>query len=131
MLNRPVVTVAPPGRGTALTAAAKAGSAIGKGLGHAAAALAAGAAADFVVVALDDVDADDVDVFEEVAEFPQAASSTAVGTRSAAKIRFIRESNQTDWSHSRGYPTFASAAITRQVRRVVCTSLKVVRDVSL
>ncbi|RGP44665.1 hypothetical protein AWH04_03200 [Rhodococcus erythropolis] len=130
MLNRPVVTVAPPGRGTALTAAAKAGSAIGKALGRAAAALAAGAAVDFVARTLEDVDVADVDVFDEVAEFPQATSSTAVGTRSAAKIRFIRESNQTDWSHSRGYPTFASAAITRQVR-VVYDTLNAVRDVFL
>lgn len=103
---------------------------IGKGLGHAAAALAAGAAVELVVVALNDVDVAEVDVFEEVAELPQAASSTAVGTRNAAKVRFTRESNQTDWSHSLGYSTFASAAITRQVR-VVCNTLKVVRDVSL
>lgn len=81
---------------------------IGNGLGHAATALAAGAADDFVVAALDDVDVADVDVFDEVAEFPQATRSTAVGTRSAAKIRFIRESNQTDRSHSLGYSTFAS-----------------------
>lgn len=103
---------------------------IGKGLGHAASALTAGAAVDFVVVALDDVDVGDVDVFEEVAELPQATSSTAVGTRSAAKVRFIRESNQTDWSHSLGYSTFASAAITRQVR-VVCDTMNAVRDAPL
>ena len=67
---------------------------IGAGFGHAAAAaLVAEAAVDFVVVTLDDVED-----FEEVAELPHATSSTAAGTRSAAKIRFIRESNQTDRS---------------------------------
>ena len=91
MLNRPVVTVAPPGSGTALTAAAKAGSVIGKGLGHAAAALVAEAADAFVVATPVDVVVGalvEVAVFDAAPE-PQDTSSSAVGTKSAAKIRFM------------------------------------------
>ncbi|BBE47426.1 hypothetical protein MTX38_10925 [Rhodococcus sp. ARC_M13] len=83
LLNRPVVTVAPPGSGTALTAAAKAGSAIGTGLGHVAAA-AALVAATVVALAVDVFV-----VFDELAEPPHATSRNAAGTKSAAKVRFM------------------------------------------